>query len=641
MLLLRQALVLLIGFALSSSALGHEGHPPPEATPATANEPGLSAMVLPNLEGPKPWSDKRILNDPRRFQMAIMTDRTGGHRPGVWMDAVRKLNLLRPEFVVSVGDLIEGYSEDEERVAKQWEEFLGFIDQLQMRFFFVAGNHDMTNPMMHKMWRERFGPEWYSFDYKGVHFLCLCTEDPVDHLGEEQLAFVKKDLSENADARWTLVFLHKPLWAYSERQIANEGEDRTNWTRLEAMLVDRPHTIFSGHVHHYVQFERNNQHYYSLGTTGGGSQLRGNKYGEFDHITWLTMEPSGPHVVNLRLDGILAPNVVTEKGITRFRKFLEKVTVEVAPILVDYEKGFSEGQLDVRLINDLGERVEMHGTIDGLPLRGLTVDPQEILLAVGPTGSAQQSVKLRFDQLIEFTNLRRATFTAKIKTTGPGPNGEATISAEREIPIIIDRRYACSHLAESPKIDGVIEAWPERSYSPPRQPVLLGRIEAWQGPADGCFKIAAANDGEQVIFSVRVTDERVIAGDRMELILDARPAWVRRDNPRLGNAAVRISATALDALGNLVAQAISGKKAKPIDGFQAAGRLTAQGYDLEFAIPFRRFKELQGKRWNGFQLAAIQTDVDEPSGPITEILWRGTQQVRKNNSNYAQFVREN
>ena len=643
MLLSRYALVLLICFSSASLVRGHEGHEhaKAESAPAPSSEPSLSAMVLPNLEGPKPWSDKPLLNDPSRFQMAIMTDRTGGHRPGVWMDAVRKLNMLRPEFVVSIGDLIEGYTEDKERLVAEWEEFLGFIDQLQMRFFFVAGNHDLTNPVMHTMWRERFGPEWYSFDYKGVHFLCLCTEDPVDHLGDEQLAFAKKDLAENADARWTLVFLHKPLWIYSERQIANDGEDRTNWPRLETMLVDRPHTIFSGHVHHYVQFERNNQHYYSLATTGGGSGLRGNEYGEFDHITWLTMEPSGPHVVNLRLDGILAPDVVTEKSINRFRQFLGKVTVEVAPILVDYEDGFSEGQLDVRLVNNLGERVEMHGTIDGLPLRGLTVDPQNIKLAVGPTGSAEQSVKLRFDQRIEFANLRRATFTAKLKTTNPGPNGEATMSAEREIPIIIDRRYACPRLAESPKIDGLIEAWPERSYSTPPQPLVLGAAEEWQGNADGSFKIAAAHDGKQVILSVRVTDERVIKGDRMELILDARPAWVRRDDSRLRNAALRISATAPDASGTVNAKAVSGRQNKPLEGFTAAGQRTDEGYDLEFAIPFRRFKELQGKKWNGFQLAAIQSDVDEASGPTAEIVWRGTQRVRENNTNYAQFVREN
>ena len=32
---------------------------------------------------------------------------------------------------------------------------------------------------------------------------------------------------------------------------------------------------------------------------------RGAEYGDFDHITWVTMTAEGPEVVNLKLDGIL------------------------------------------------------------------------------------------------------------------------------------------------------------------------------------------------------------------------------------------------------------------------------------------------------------------------------------------------
>ena len=54
-----------------------------------------------------PWIHLNLNNDPDHFQFAIVSDRTGGHRPGVFEDAVKKLNLLQPEFVMSVGDLIE------------------------------------------------------------------------------------------------------------------------------------------------------------------------------------------------------------------------------------------------------------------------------------------------------------------------------------------------------------------------------------------------------------------------------------------------------------------------------------------------------------------------------------------------------
>ena len=56
----------------------------------------------------KPWTDKDFLNNPKDFQFAIVADRTGGPRAGVFPKAVSKLNELRPEFVITVGDLIQG-----------------------------------------------------------------------------------------------------------------------------------------------------------------------------------------------------------------------------------------------------------------------------------------------------------------------------------------------------------------------------------------------------------------------------------------------------------------------------------------------------------------------------------------------------
>src|SRR5262249_39231421 len=62
--------------------------------------------------------------------------------------------------------------------------------------------------------------------------------------------------------------------------------------------------VFCGHYHSYQKYVRQGMNYYQLATTGGGSQLRGPDYGEFDHITWVTMKPDGPVLANLMLDGI-------------------------------------------------------------------------------------------------------------------------------------------------------------------------------------------------------------------------------------------------------------------------------------------------------------------------------------------------
>src|SRR3954467_10373219 len=89
-----------------------------------------------------PVTHLRLNNDRADFQFAIVSDRTGGHRAQVFSRAVEKLNLLQPEFVLSVGDLIEGGSKDEKKLDAEWQEFDGYIARLQMPFFYVPGNHD-------------------------------------------------------------------------------------------------------------------------------------------------------------------------------------------------------------------------------------------------------------------------------------------------------------------------------------------------------------------------------------------------------------------------------------------------------------------------------------------------------------------
>ena len=134
-------------------------------------------IVIEVEEGVNPWNHLQVNNSPQSFQFAIVTDRTGGLRPGIFASAVPKLNLLQPEFVMSVGDLIMGYTTDEARIDREWDEFDAMVDQLQMPFFYLPGNHDYINDVMAKKWKERHGKDYYHFTYQDVLFLCLNSEE--------------------------------------------------------------------------------------------------------------------------------------------------------------------------------------------------------------------------------------------------------------------------------------------------------------------------------------------------------------------------------------------------------------------------------------------------------------------------------
>ncbi|MBC8186899.1 MAG: metallophosphoesterase [Proteobacteria bacterium] len=167
------------------------------------------------LHGPNPWSHLEFQNDPGHFTFAIVSDLTGGYRDGVFEAAIDRLQLLRPEFIVSVGDFIEGYTEDRDELTRQWDVFDAMLEPLSAPFFYVPGNHDYSNDVMAQVWKERRGRDYYHFVYGDVLFLAINTERDQGPASPEAEAALRR------------------LFA----------------------LGDRPFTAFAGHVHNYERFE--------------------------------------------------------------------------------------------------------------------------------------------------------------------------------------------------------------------------------------------------------------------------------------------------------------------------------------------------------------------------------------------------
>ena len=291
------------------------------------------------ISGAKPWTAKEFRNDPENFQFAIIGDRTGGANvQGTFKLAMGQLNLLQPEFVINVGDIIEGYTEDKSELEEMWEEVEDMTGELQMPFFYVRGNHDVSYPIAHEVWRDRYGAAYYHFIYKDVLFIALDSEDsprmepppdmkekiklysrlqtedppaarkmlaefmkdeavvagltkPVE-FPEEQLAWIKKTLEKNTDVRWTFLFMHEPCWE-------NPSE---SFKAIQKLLKDRGHTFFAGHLHYYDYDEIDGHEHITMGPAGASWHHDGP--GNVDHIMWVTMTEDGPQMGNIALKGI-------------------------------------------------------------------------------------------------------------------------------------------------------------------------------------------------------------------------------------------------------------------------------------------------------------------------------------------------
>jgi len=303
------------------------------------------------LDDENPWSHEQFYNDPEAFQFAIVSDRTGGQRPGIFAKAVGKLNLLQPEFVMSVGDLIEGYTEDNGIIDEQWDDFYTILEPLEAPFFFLPGNHDISNQMMREQWQQRFGRSYYAFLYHDVLFICMDSNDGDGvTLSDKQINYVKEVITQHTDVRWTMLLLHHPIWDY---------QDLSGFQEIEAALDGRDYTVIAGHRHSYMYEERKGQNYLTLATTGGGSLLRGPSFGEYDHIVWVTMtKDRGPVLVNVALDGIIEKNIVTPEKQALARQLIEASGMPVEVLLSGQGR---QGEVRVLLKNESTQPMTFSG----------------------------------------------------------------------------------------------------------------------------------------------------------------------------------------------------------------------------------------------------------------------------------------
>jgi Icc protein len=139
---------------------------------------------------------------------------------------------LKPAFVIVTGDLIkDALRVDEAESKRLYEMYVREISKFSVPVWNVPGNHEIfgierqfslvssKNPLFgKKMYRHYLGPDYYSFNYGGVHFIGLNSVDYEDlwyygHIDSLQMEWLKKDIVNVPKTTPIVTFNHIPFYS--------------------------------------------------------------------------------------------------------------------------------------------------------------------------------------------------------------------------------------------------------------------------------------------------------------------------------------------------------------------------------------------------------------------------------------------
>lgn len=600
---------LFLLFAAALTPLAAQAHPGDDHDHAPIIEHELTGDRL-------PWTSDKPRFAPKDFQFAVVSDNTGTPRPGIFREAMEKADLLQPAFVISVGDLIEGYVETPQELHAQWDEFMSYLEPLSVPFFFVPGNHDVGRKPWHDVYLERVGPSHYYFIYQDVLFLILNSNDG-ENMGtgysDAQLAWAKGVLDKHPDVRWTFVFQHKPFWLL----------EKDWWAKAEPLFAGRKHTFFAGHIHNYNYAERGNIQYVTLATTGGGSKMRGADFGEFDHIMWVTVSDEGPKMAAIALDGIYPADFRTPELAEKLKIFRSGGAVTSKPVLVD-GSGLATASWDVSITNPWDKPLRFKSLVEGPD--GLALSPASISVVVPPESTLTKTISVTAAETVPVERLQPIAM-----------HWSGVYDAFNAPPMQFDDVHRL--LVEGPHripkrdgvtVDGKLDEWGVLPYEMLQPGQVYTNELAWKGPQDMTYRFGLAHDGTTLFAALEVDDD-AIDGEGVKLWQDFALLFLRAAGADPANTPITEESVVSMVEGPEISpeekagyeQNDSKYKASDLGGQSAfsrgEGRIT-----YEFSMPLESLRKVSGTTTEHVQFNIGVNDFDPSDARlgVSLLTWR-------------------
>lgn len=193
---------------------------------------------------------------PSSFQFIHASDTHISEKSVDRMDKFRAiLDSVHPDLVLITGDLVkDALRVDEKEATGYYNLFIKESHKIKSPVWVVPGNHEIfgierhlslvspKNPLYGRnMYRHYFGPDYYSFNFGGVHFIAINSLDFEDlwyfgRIDSTQIEWLKKDLATISLSIPVVTFQHVPFYSggLSMENFSEDGLSRT---------LDREHGV--------------------------------------------------------------------------------------------------------------------------------------------------------------------------------------------------------------------------------------------------------------------------------------------------------------------------------------------------------------------------------------------------------------
>jgi len=244
----------------------------------------ISASIPRGLEGslwikpPAGWG--------RAGLFAIIGDTQGNSE--AFQTAIKQINLIKPDFVVHLGDLTPDGREEQIR------EFLEISGQLFCPLYSVPGNHDAKGGRIgiYQKWLQP-SPN-YAFTWGGSRLLFL--DNASGSLTDDQFSWLREEISQSlksAPEEKIQIFMHMPAddpRGGAEDHAMTDRVAAGNFLALTKLFGKKIAAVYNGHVHMYDRYEKNGVQFITSG--GGGAGLYAEaEDGGYNH--WLLVKDTG------------------------------------------------------------------------------------------------------------------------------------------------------------------------------------------------------------------------------------------------------------------------------------------------------------------------------------------------------------